>query len=67
MLQAGVALDVDHFILSEGGDCLQVNPRWLQHVQVTHLACHARASRILLEEPAMQTDSACKRRQTASM
>ena len=35
-----MALDVDHFILNEEGDCLLVNPRWLQHLQVTHLACH---------------------------
>ena len=33
------------FILNEEGDCLQVSPRWLQHLQVTHLAFHATASR----------------------
>ena len=30
-----MALDVDHFILDEEGDCLRLNPRWLQHIQVT--------------------------------
>ena len=30
------AADVDHLILNEEGDCLQVNPTWLQYLQVTH-------------------------------
>ena len=46
MLQAEEqASDVDHFILNEEGDCLQINPRWLQYLQVIHLACHAVTSR----------------------
>ena len=37
-LQAGEATDVNPFLLNEEGDCLQVNSRWLQPLQVTHLA-----------------------------
>ena len=39
------ALDVDHFILNEEGDCLGVNPKWLQYLQVTPFDGHTVASR----------------------
>ena len=34
-LQENEAIDADDFILNEEGDCLQVNSRWLQQLQVT--------------------------------
>ena len=43
MLQK-VAIDVDHVILHEDRDCLQVNPRWLEHLQVPYTVCHTVAS-----------------------
>ena len=36
--------DVDHFILNEG-ESLQVNPEWLQYLQVTHLVFETAASK----------------------
>ena len=37
--------DVDYFTLNEDKSCLQVNPRWLQYLQMTRLACQAAASK----------------------
>ncbi len=45
LLQAEEATRVEHLILNEEGDCLQVNPRWLQGLQVTHPALYTVAIR----------------------
>ena len=37
--------NVDLLTLNEDESCLQVNPKWLQHLQVTHLVCHTAASK----------------------
>ena len=46
MLQAEEeAIHANHFILNEEGDCLQANPTWLQHLQVTYKVCHTLAGK----------------------